>query len=32
MDAFYAENWTLLGDLRILTRTIPVVLGSRGAY
>ncbi|HVP76130.1 MAG TPA: sugar transferase [Gaiellaceae bacterium] len=32
MDAFYAENWTLLGDLRILTKTIPVVFGSRGAY
>jgi exopolysaccharide biosynthesis polyprenyl glycosylphosphotransferase len=32
MDAFYAENWTLLGDLRILFRTIPVVFGSRGAY
>jgi exopolysaccharide biosynthesis polyprenyl glycosylphosphotransferase len=32
MDAFYAENWTLLGDLRILTKTIPVVFGSKGAY
>jgi exopolysaccharide biosynthesis polyprenyl glycosylphosphotransferase len=32
MDAFYAENWTLVGDLRILMRTIPVVLGSKGAY
>jgi len=32
MDTFYAENWTLAGDLRILLRTIPVVLGSRGAY
>ena len=32
MDAFYAENWTLVGDLRILLRTIPVVLRSRGAY
>ena len=32
MDAFYAENWTMLGDLRILWRTIPVVFGSRGAY
>ena len=32
MDAFYAENWTLLGDLRIIGKTIPVVFGSRGAY
>jgi exopolysaccharide biosynthesis polyprenyl glycosylphosphotransferase len=32
MDAFYAENWTLVGDLRILVRTLPVVFGSRGAY
>jgi exopolysaccharide biosynthesis polyprenyl glycosylphosphotransferase len=32
MDAFYAENWTLLGDLRILSRTLPVVFGSKGAY
>ena len=32
MDAFYAENWTLLGDLRILLKTIPVVFASKGAY
>src|SRR5207245_2059845 len=32
MDAFYAENWTLVGDLRILSKTIPVVFGSKGAY
>jgi lipopolysaccharide/colanic/teichoic acid biosynthesis glycosyltransferase len=32
MDAFYAENWTVLGDLRILAKTIPVVFGSKGAY
>ena len=32
MDAFYADNWTFCGDLRILLRTIPVVCGGRGAY
>jgi exopolysaccharide biosynthesis polyprenyl glycosylphosphotransferase len=32
MDAFYAENWTILGDLKVLLRTIPVVFGSKGAY
>jgi len=32
MDAFYAENWTIVGDLQILLRTIPVVFGSKGAY
>jgi exopolysaccharide biosynthesis polyprenyl glycosylphosphotransferase len=32
MDAFYAENWTVFGDLRILMRTLPVVFGSKGAY
>jgi len=32
MDAFYAENWTFLGDLRILLRTVPVVVRAKGAY
>ena len=32
LDAFYAENRTLGGDLAILGRTLPAVLGSRGAY
>jgi len=32
MDAFYAENWAILGDLKVLLRTIPVVFGSKGAY
>ena len=32
MDAFYAENWTILGDLHLLLRTIPVIFGSKGAY
>ena len=32
MDAFYADNWTALGDLKILLRTVPAVLSARGAY
>jgi exopolysaccharide biosynthesis polyprenyl glycosylphosphotransferase len=30
-DLFYLENWTLLGDLIILGRTITTVLSRRGA-
>ncbi len=30
-DLFYLENWTLLGDIIILARTIPAVLGRNGA-
>lgn len=32
MGAFYAGNWSLLGDLRILARTVSVVWSGRGAY
>lgn len=32
LDIFYIENWSLGLDLRILVRTIPVVILSRGAY
>lgn len=32
LDAFYADNWTLAGDARILLKTIPAVVGARGAY
>jgi lipopolysaccharide/colanic/teichoic acid biosynthesis glycosyltransferase len=31
MDHEYIENWTLLLDLKILLKTIPAVLFSRGA-
>jgi exopolysaccharide biosynthesis polyprenyl glycosylphosphotransferase len=32
LDIWYAENWTLLLDLKIMLKTIPVVLFGRGAY
>jgi len=28
----YVEGWSLSRDLAILVRTIPAVLGGRGAY
>ncbi len=32
LDIYYAENWSVSTDLRILLRTIPAVLSSNGAY
>lgn len=32
LDLYYAENWSLWLDAKILLRTIPAVLFSRGAY
>ena len=32
LDVTYVETWSLAGDARILLRTIPAVLGARGAY
>jgi lipopolysaccharide/colanic/teichoic acid biosynthesis glycosyltransferase len=32
LDLFYAENWSLGLDARILLRTVPTVLLGRGAY
>jgi exopolysaccharide biosynthesis polyprenyl glycosylphosphotransferase len=32
LDIYYAENWSVNTDLRILLRTIPAVLSSNGAY
>lgn len=31
-DLYYVENWSLLSDLAIVAKTIPVLLGKRGAY
>ncbi len=32
LDRDYVENWSILGDLRIIARTFVVVLLGRGAY
>jgi exopolysaccharide biosynthesis polyprenyl glycosylphosphotransferase len=32
LDIWYAENWTFLLDLKIMLKTIPVILFGRGAY
>jgi exopolysaccharide biosynthesis polyprenyl glycosylphosphotransferase len=32
LDIYYAENWSLGLDIRIMLRTIPTVLFSEGAY
>jgi exopolysaccharide biosynthesis polyprenyl glycosylphosphotransferase len=32
LDLFYAENWSLWLDFKIMLRTVPTVVFSRGAY
>jgi len=32
LDYVYTTNWSLLWDIKILSQTLPVVLGRRGAY
>jgi lipopolysaccharide/colanic/teichoic acid biosynthesis glycosyltransferase len=32
LDVAYASEWTLVGDVRILLRTVPVVLSAHGAH
>lgn len=32
LDLYYVENWSLIGDLVILLRTVRAVFGSSGAY
>jgi exopolysaccharide biosynthesis polyprenyl glycosylphosphotransferase len=32
LDFFYIENWSIWLDISILVKTIPAVLGRRGAY
>jgi exopolysaccharide biosynthesis polyprenyl glycosylphosphotransferase len=32
LDIYYLENWSPGLDLRILLKTVPVVLGAKGAY
>jgi exopolysaccharide biosynthesis polyprenyl glycosylphosphotransferase len=31
-DLYYVDNWSLLTDLAIVAKTVPVVLGRRGAF
>ena len=32
LDLFYVDNWSLLADLSIIVRTVPVVLLRKGAF
>jgi len=32
LDLYYVDNWSMVQDLAILTRTLGAVLASRGAY
>jgi exopolysaccharide biosynthesis polyprenyl glycosylphosphotransferase len=32
LDFFYLENWSIWLDISILAKTVPAVIGSRGAY
>ena len=32
LDFYYLENWSIWLDVAILVKTIPAVLGRRGAY
>jgi exopolysaccharide biosynthesis polyprenyl glycosylphosphotransferase len=32
LDLFYVENWSIAYDLFILTKTLPMLVASRGAY
>jgi len=31
LDLWYVDNWSLVTDLAVLARTVPVVLFGRGA-
>jgi lipopolysaccharide/colanic/teichoic acid biosynthesis glycosyltransferase len=32
LDFYYLENWSIWLDISILVKTVPAVLGARGAY
>ncbi len=32
LDFYYVENWSVWLDISIILRTVPAVLGRKGAY
>ena len=32
LDLYYVENWSMIGDLLILAKTVRAVLSGAGAY
>jgi exopolysaccharide biosynthesis polyprenyl glycosylphosphotransferase len=32
LDFYYLENWSILLDISVLAKTVPAVIGARGAY
>ena len=32
LDIYYMENWSVMMDIVLLLRTIPVVISGRGSY
>ncbi len=32
LDLYYVDNWSLITDLAIIAKTVPTVIGRRGAY
>jgi lipopolysaccharide/colanic/teichoic acid biosynthesis glycosyltransferase len=32
LDLYYVDNWSLLTDVVVILKTVPVVLFGRGAY
>ncbi len=32
LDYVYVTNWSLWGDVKLLTRTVPAIISKRGAY
>jgi len=32
LDLYYIENWSIMFDLKIILKTVPVVLSRKGAF
>lgn len=32
LDAYYAKNWSVRGDLQIIVATVPVIINGKGAF